>query len=647
MLARLIHALVESENQAADDLLLQALRLGTPTEQAIAMDALLKRGTSYGLKGVIALYEHFTEPLQKKILQNIRRFHSALAECGRSPEAPARLAAMKLIALGRQGRLSYVLSENLHDSNESFSRAAAESIAALARWVSDETRRLQRSQRVSNLDEGAQKAVYDELMSQRPEIETAVARAMNLHRGRHGPELLRAALLLADWAGSKECTTLQNPRQGGHAAMIRRLQQPPAAEHVESFLLAGARGNLRTHFGSVFSHIEEAPVLDSLLNRSYWVRDHQLQVCMHQVTRGVWWGTADLARDLERRGAAESSTIAEWLAVSGIHDVEQDERMQLLLDHAVKSSQTAPEESLSARLRLLRVAMQRRRGASVKLIRAMLCDPDERILRMAAREIVRRKPQDFENTLLKLVAGVPASVRAVVGRAIGQAGFEQFWLRFDKLDKATRRQAGKAMLKLLPDAAQRLQRRAVSGPPEQRVKAMQIAQELEIAEGLGQALVQLCADANPRVRSKATVLLGQVPGAEPGPLIERLINDPDARVRANAIEVLEVRPDPQLATVLAERAMAANGRERANAIKALGRMKIGTASKQLLNMLRDPRPEHRISALWALRQIGWWQMVNEVGRMAQGDDNARVRRYAIAVLKTAAEQLREQKKAAG
>jgi HEAT repeat protein len=280
------------------------------------------------------------------------------------------------------------------------------------------------------------------------------------------------------------------------------------------------------------------------------------------------------------------------------------------------------------------------------LIRSLLVDPDERIVRMAAREIVRRRPADFENMLLKLMAGAPASVRAVVGRAIGQAGFENFWQRFDKLDKATRQQAGKAMLKLLPDAQQRLQRRAISGPPEQRVKAMQIAQELGVAEGLQQALAQLCADPSARVRSKATSVLGEIPGASTGPLVDRLINDADARVRANAIEVLENRTDQQVVELLAERALAANGRERANAIKALCRMKVGTASKQLLNMLRDERPEHRISALWVLRQIGWWQLVNEVGRLAKADGNMRVRRYALGVLKTVAELVREQKNAA-
>ncbi|HEY8746401.1 MAG TPA: HEAT repeat domain-containing protein, partial [Tepidisphaeraceae bacterium] len=488
---------------------------------------------------------------------------------------------------------------------------------------------------------------YRELIAQRPEIEAAVARAINLHRGKHGPDLLRAALLLADWPGSKTLAIMQTARHGGQSAMIRRLQQPPNSEHVEAFLLVASRGHLRAHFGSVFSHIDEAPVLDALLRKTHWLKDNQLHTCVGQVSRGVWWGIPELTRDLERRNAPEGARIGEWLAAGGIHDVEQDERLAVLLDHANKAAESAPEQSLDARLRLLRIAMRRKQGASIRLLRSLLTDADERIVRMAAREIVRRKPADYENMLLKLMAGAPASVRNVVGRAIGQAGFEQFWQRFDKLDKATRQQAGRAMLKLLPDTAQRLQRRAVSGPAEQRIKAMQIAQELGVAEGLQHVLVQLCADTSARVRSKATTVLGEVPGSHTDILIDRLINDTDARVRANAIEVLESRGDQRVIAILAERALAANGRERANAVKALCRMKVSTAGKQLIDMLRDSRAEHRISALWVLRQIGWWQLVNEVGRLAKSDDNVKVRRYALGVLKTVAELLKEQKKAAG
>lgn len=281
----------------------------------------------------------------------------------------------------------------------------------------------------------------------------------------------------------------------------------------------------------------------------------------------------------------------------------------------------------------------------MRFCKAMLNDPDERLMRMAAREIVRRRPADMETLLLPLMTNAPQSVRQVVSRAIGQLGFEQFWQRFDHLDKSTRRSAGRAMLKILPDAVLRLGRMLTTGPAPNRLKAMQIAHELDLAEPLRPMLVQLCGDANPKLRSKAVQVLGEDPAAPAEVLLDRLINDSDARVRANAIEVLEGKQKVEYVPILAQKARASNNRERANAIKALHKMKVGTASSQLLLMLQDGRPEHRISALWALRKIGWWRMLNEVGRLAKEDDNLRVRRYALGVLRSVAEVINNERTA--
>ena len=204
------------------------------------------------------------------------------------------------------------------------------------------------------------------------------------------------------------------------------------------------------------------------------------------------------------------------------------------------------------------------------------------------------------------------------------------------------------MIKLLPDAVGRLERRLASGPPEQRIKAMQMAQELGVSEQLTATLTRLCEDSNPRLRSKAVSALGHINAIPAEVLVDRLLHDTDARVRANAIEVLEARPQKQLVAVLAERARAANSRERANAIKALHGMHVGAAATQLQAMMHDNRPEHRISALWALRQTGIWNLLMEVGRLAKEDENLKVRRYALTVLRGVAELAKAQKvKAAG
>jgi HEAT repeat protein len=124
--------------------------------------------------------------------------------------------------------------------------------------------------------------------------------------------------------------------------------------------------------------------------------------------------------------------------------------------------------------------------------------------------------------------------------------------------------------------------------------------------------------------------------------MERIVRDTDSRVRANAIEVLENHQTPEFIALLAERSRTTNSRERANAIKALHRMRVGNVGPALIAMLQDARPEHRISAMWALKQIGWWKLLNEVGRIAKSDPNLRARRYALAVLKGVAEMVQAQ-----
>jgi hypothetical protein len=660
MLQQLAQTLLSTDNQAADDLLLQALRLGSPSEQQTVLELLLRRKTSRGLAGVIGLYDRLPEALRDRVVEKIRDFHHAIAECGRSDQSSLRVGAMRLIAQGRQGKLAYVLTENLHNPEEMLSKAAIDALIALAQWVARETASLQSGTDDAlsggSIAETAPMAVdpqaddpdrlrYQRLCAERPEIESAVSRAINLHRGKHGQDLVRAALLLADWPGSKTLAIVQAAKHTQQSPIVRRLQLPPDADYVPAFLLAASHGHLRSHFSSAFSRIDQPVVLDALLHKTHWLKDNALQLCLHQVTRGMWLNLTDLARELERHDVSRSACVTEWLAGSGLHDVEQDERMALILERLNRLEESAARSTISGRVCLLRAAMRRRRGACVNLLRTFLADPDERVSRMAAREFIRRKPADYENTLLKLMTTAAPSIRQVIGRVIGQAGFDNYWQRFDKLDRSTRKQAGRAMLKLLPDATARLHRRAIAGTPEQRVKALQIVQELGIAETMKETLVQLCTDPNARVRSKAVTALGAVPSAPSDTLIERLLHDTDSRVRANAVEVLEARGDAQFVPVLTQRARGATNRERANAIRAMHRMKVGTAGSQLLSMLRDQRSDHRISALWALRQIGWWQLLNEVGNLAKADQDMKVRRYAVGVLKTVSDLLKAQKKA--
>ena len=48
--------------------------------------------------------------------------------------------------------------------------------------------------------------------------------------------------------------------------------------------------------------------------------------------------------------------------------------------------------------------------------------------------------------------------------------------------------------------------------------------------------------------------------------------------------------------------------------------------------------------MWALKQIGWWKLLQEVGQLAKEDNNLRVRRYAVGVLKGVADMVQDKNK---
>ena len=109
--------------------------------------------------------------------------------------------------------------------------------------------------------------------------------------------------MLCDWPASKTLAILQTPKHSGQSLMVRKLQQTPPAEHVEAFLLAASHGGLRQHFGTVFSHITEAPVLDAILRKTHWVKDHQLTALHAPGFAGAWWQENEMIRDIDRRGS--------------------------------------------------------------------------------------------------------------------------------------------------------------------------------------------------------------------------------------------------------------------------------------------------------------------------------------------------------
>ena len=376
---------------------------------------------------------------------------------------------------------------------------------------------------------------------------------------------------------------------------------------------------------------------------------------------------ADYRRVLAVRPAVESAFAGAVTRVSGRADGDPDRAA--ILAHA-RPLADAPAGPLARALtgidREPSHAGAKRSAVTKFVLRATpdaLNDPDERIARMGVRDLLRRRPDGVEAVLLHRLPTAPPSVRRVIARGLAPGRFGAFWRRWDDLAPVARIAAGRTLLRALPEATGELRRRIVAGSVEEKLKAIGMADDLAAAASVAGAIAGRCADADPRVRSRAVAALGRAGAsdavsADDREAVDRAVraalDDADDRVRANAVESAGLlaasaatgaagRIDGAVAALLVQRSRSAHGRERANAIRALGALGVPAASGQLLLMLRDERPEHRISAMWALRRAGWYRLLGEVGRLARADPHLRSRRYATNLLKGVAAESRAAK----
>ena len=131
--------------------------------------------------------------------------------------------------------------------------------------------------------------------------------------------------------------------------------------------------------------------------------------------------------------------------------------------------------------------------------------------------------------LLRRLPTAGPTVRHLIARAAGRGAFESFWEKADSLPEAARRSAGRALVKLLPDAAAALWRH---DDPRVRARAVQT---LGAADELGAMLT----DARPAHRLAAMAALRRMACWRLlGRVTEIAKEDPDAPVRRYAAELL-------------------------------------------------------------------------------------------------------------
>lgn len=627
VLSKLIQSLISSSNGAADTLLLEALALGNTQEKLLVLDALIERRSSRGLLGVVACAPTLPMECHRRIVQAGSVFQQPIRLAARDRDATLRLAAIDLISRTHATDLSYLLCEHLRDMDANVARGASRAFTAMVLRHRSHLRRL--SRRAPDITSPQMESFTRELREVHQhgmELESGLLHAAAHYRGSRLSEIARSVILMAQSPESPLMPLFQNERHFLAEMVVRQLQHPTRVREVPSLLLACTRGAMRTRFPITFGNITSPRVLAGLLSYTHRLKDHALQISIRATARGVWLEPTNLSNDLMARTPQQAADIGAWIANSAL---APDIQGQLFLMTYIKA-----QSDTAARARLLFHVLQAHPSARVPALRQFVADPDDGIAICAARALGQHNVEDLPTLLLPLLKRASTPLRRLVSRLVGERSFEQYWLRFEHMPRISRQQAGRAMLKLVGDAPRRVAAKALSGPLRQRLKAMDIADELDLISGMGDTLSHMVVDPDPRIRSRVVMLLRDHRAREFELILTRALLDSDDRVRANAIEVIEKHGSLHYAELLNQRAMSRANRERANAIKALHSIDPDNAIRQLRVMLADRQAEHRISAMWVLRELQQWQLLTHVAEISRNDQDLSVRRYALTLLRS-------------
>ena len=294
MIASVYSLLARHKSPAADDLLLEAARLGDDAERAAAVESILHRGTSRGLAGLVTLFNDLPDSLRSRLGESVERLGPAVARCARGEEPAGRVAAARFVAAVASPKLAYLLDDLLRSPSPEVFAAACDAVESLAHAAADDAAAL----RSGTLDGVAADAAWSASLELRGRLEEALARAFESPRGLDSAALASAATRLLERRQGVLIEAYR--RQGGRAWPLvwSRLTRPADADSAAALVSCAARGPLRADLAEALARVEQPEVLDGLARDGHLLLD---PACEAALSAGVGLARGLVVANVARR----------------------------------------------------------------------------------------------------------------------------------------------------------------------------------------------------------------------------------------------------------------------------------------------------------------------------------------------------------
>jgi hypothetical protein len=377
-------------------------------------------------------------------------------------------------------------------------------------------------------------------------------------------------------------------------------------------LRALAVPELRAAAARSISRPDHAAFLQAVFSQCWLLADEQIERGCRWVRDGTWLRDAvAVLADLD--GAALAGAVRFLAAIGG-----SSERKIELFRELIGFDREDVRRAAIWQL------VRQKSEAATRLLGVVANRQGDGIAQVASREWRRRRRT--------IAAGESHLTTGKEPGTTSHAEFERYWNRFDVSSDEQRSTTGEAVRRHVADLSVLLRAKLASADPLDRARAVRMVSSLGYVEQMEESLQHLASDPDPLVRSLAVSRLAEIPGPTTLRLLRAAVNDPDARVQADAVEALDRLDIEERLPWTEPKLESPNNRVRANAVKSLLRSELHKAGETLLDMLEDPSPAHRLSALWVIERLGLEAVVHRIRDLSREDANERVRRRAIRVL---------------
>jgi HEAT repeat protein len=591
-----------------------------PTADAAAVRlmalTLLERRRPAGLIGLVVHYHLLPEDVQALVIGQTNDLFRSIREAASLETGPGPSNALRIIRRSLATKLTYLVTEQLRHGPEPLRVEAGECLAHLSRHATTDGQTGQLP---------AIGAVEAEFLL--AAVEDAVA-AFGQHR-RLGVLLAMAHLLPRPMPRTFE--RLGNADEAAVAGLRALLGQVDQAAIRRAIPLLLGLAALREAALQAIATCAQTDRLGEVLEGHHLL----LLRATAGALRRVKGGEALLPTDgaVAAMPGAHSRGLPAWLSAVAL---DRNLRITLLMD--LRRAGDAATRLFALR-RLVQLAGANADQMVQEAVASFCEDREPTIVRIALWCLIRHRYGGLLKVLTQLVNSSDEEIRRLANRQLAPLGFARLWESWGQLDHGRRTAAGRALIKIDPSFHRLLGEKLLPADRRSRLRALGIITELNQGGFFEQALVRLIREGEAYVAASAVKALASADSDTALSVLEEALEHADGRVRANAVEALAQLQSTRHMHKLVDIADADENRPRANAIAALMDMRTSEALTALRQMLDDPRPNHRNSALWLVETMGLVDVARQVAEMSITDPDQKIKGRAHRVVHEMIDQM--------